>query len=235
MEQLAMLWEYQAEDMKADKLANDIRRNPLRQKLENDRTQYMERQKQYKQLEEQIAVMTDRKDAIRDAVARCADQLKALQTRYEANPPQDVESARAMLAEAMKCRETISSYEKEVKRIAGDATNYEQKSRSIRHDAAKLRAEFEQLKLQYDKEMPEKKAALEAQRAVAKAKSVGIDEELLSQYQSIKKHITPPIARLVGDQCSGCNTSLPSAVLRRVRSANLEVVECETCGRMIIQ
>ena len=42
------------------------------------------------------------------------------------------------------------------------------------------------------------------------------------------------MSRLVGDQCSGCNTSQPSAVLRRIKSGT-EIVECETCGRMIIQ
>ena len=50
MDQLTMLWEYQVEDMKADKMANDIRRSPLRQKMENDRNLFMERQKQYKQI-----------------------------------------------------------------------------------------------------------------------------------------------------------------------------------------
>ena len=65
MDQLMMLWEYQVEDMKADKMANDIRRSPLRQKMENDRNLFMERQKQYKQIEEQVAVLIDRKDADR--------------------------------------------------------------------------------------------------------------------------------------------------------------------------
>ena len=77
MDQLTMLWEYQVEDIKADKMANDIRRSPLRQKMENDRNLFMERQKQYKQIEEQVAVLIDRKDAIRDALTRCEQQLKA--------------------------------------------------------------------------------------------------------------------------------------------------------------
>ena len=39
--------------------------------------------------------------------------------------------------------------------------------------------------------------------------------------------------RLQFGQCSGCNTSLPSAILSKIRNGAL--VECETCGRMIIQ
>ena len=86
----------------------------------------------------------------------------------------------------------------------------------------------------YDKELKEKKTALDAQRAVADSKKTGIPASLLEEYNVVKKHIAPPMSRLVGDQCSGCNTSQPSAVLRRIKSGT-EIVECETCGRMIIQ
>lgn len=235
MDQLTMLWEYQLEDMKADKLANEIRRSPIRQKMENDRNLFMERQKQYKQIEEQIAVLADRKDAIRDALARAADQLSSLQARFEQAPPQELDAVRAFMSEVSKCRETIVSYEQEMKRLTHEANTNDQRGNSIRTEAARLRSEFEQLKVQYDKEMPAKKAALEKQRAVAEAKAKEVDATLMAHYRRIKKQITPPLSRLVNGQCSGCNTSLPSAVLHRVRNASDEVVECESCGRMIIR
>ena len=55
---------------------------------------------------------------------------------------------------------------------------------------------------------------------------------MLEEYETIKKHISPPVARLIHGQCSGCNTSLPSAILSKIKGGTL--VECETCGRMII-
>ena len=235
MDQLTMLWEYQVEDIKADKMANDIRRSPLRQKMENDRNLFMERQKQYKQIEEQVAVLSDRKDAFRDALSRAEDQLNGLQARFEQNPPQELDAVRALMAEVTKCRETIVSYEQEMKRLTQEANTNDQRGNSIRTEAARLRSEFEHLKVQYDKEMPEKKAQQEAQRAIADKKAEGIDPALMEQYKRIKKHITPPVSRLINGQCSGCNTSLPSAVLHRVRNASDEIVECESCGRMIIR
>lgn len=235
MDQLTMLWEYQLEDMKADKMANEIRRSPIRQKMENDRNLFMERQKQYKQIEEQIAVLADRKDAIRDALTRAEDQLSSLQNRFEQNPPEELEAVRAFMNEVSKCRETIVSYEQEMKRLTHEANTNDQRGNSIRTEAARLRSEFEQLKTQYDKEMPGKKAALENQRATAEEKAKQVDATLMEHYKRIKKHITPPLSRLVNGQCSGCNTSLPSAVLHRVRNASDEVVECESCGRMIIR
>ncbi|MBQ8201998.1 MAG: hypothetical protein IJZ74_09575 [Clostridia bacterium] len=235
MDQHTMLWEYQQEDMKADKLASEIRRSPLRQKMENDRNQYMERQKQHKQLEEQVAVLADRKDAIRDALNRCEEQLKGLQNRFETNPPADLDEVRNLISEVNKCHETIANYEREMKRLVHEANNHNQRGMSLRTEAARLRGEFEQLKTQYDKEMPAKKAALDAQRAVAQAKADELPASLMEHYLRVKKHITPPLSRLINGQCSGCNTSLPSAVLHQVRNANDELVECVSCGRLILR
>lgn len=232
--QLELMWEYQQEDMKADRIAREIKRSPTRQKLEKSRAFIIEQQKHYKLIEEQVAVMADRKDAIRDAIARCEDQIAAVAARFESNPPEDEESAHAMLQEASKYRETIAAYEQEMRRIVKDSNDYDQKQRSIRHEAAKVKVEFDQLKVVYDKEVKEKKAALEAQRAVANQKAVGIDASLMEEYNTIKKHIMPPMARLVGNQCSGCNTAQPSSLLSRIKNGT-DIVECETCGRMIIQ
>ena len=68
MDQLAMLWQYQVEDRKADKLEQELSRSPLRQKMNTCRTQFNAKQKQYKQMEEQVAILSDRKDAIRGAI-----------------------------------------------------------------------------------------------------------------------------------------------------------------------
>ena len=233
-QQLELMWQYQQEDMKADRLANEIKRSPTRQKLEKSRDFIIEQQKQYKQIEEQVAMLADRKDAIRDAIARCEEQIAAITAKFEQNPPEDEESAHAMLVEASKHRDTISSYEQEMRRMVKDSADCEQKQRSCRHEAAKVKVEFDQLKVLYDKEIGEKKAALDAQRAVAAAKAVGIDPKLMEEYNTIKKRIMPPMARLVGNQCSGCNTAQPSSLLSKIKSG-AELIECETCGRMIIQ
>ena len=54
----------------------------------------------------------------------------------------------------------------------------------------------------------------------------------MERYRDIKKHSVPPLAALLGDQCGGCNMSLPSSVSRKVKAG--ELVECETCGRLLI-
>ena len=55
----------------------------------------------------------------------------------------------------------------------------------------------------------------------------------MERYNAIKKHSTPPMAKLIDDKlCGGCNMSFPSSVLIDIKAG--KYVECETCGRMII-
>ena len=227
------LWAYQTEDIKADAIANAIRRSPVRQKLEKTRDLILDRQKQYKQIEVEITAMADRKDIIEQAVAHSESQLKALKDKFESDPPASAEDVRALMTEVSHCRDTIRQYEAEIARIVRESTAHEKQQHVVRVEAAHAKKAFDQLKAEYEAESQSKKAELDEQRAKAKALVDAVDPALLEEYNTIKKHISPPVARLTHGQCSGCNTSLPSAVLSRIKGGSL--VECETCGRMIIQ
>ena len=233
MENFEALWAYQTEDMKADAIANAIRRSPVRQKLEKTRDLILDRQKQYKQIEVEITAMSDRKDVIAEAVEHSEAQLQMLKTRFETNPPQSAEEVKALMAEVSRCRDTIRQYEAEIARIVKEATAHEKLQKVVRMEAANAKKAFDQLKAEYEEESQSKKAELDEQRAKAKALVDGVDPALLEEYNTIKKRISPPVARLTYGQCSGCNTSHPSAVLSKIKNGSL--VECETCGRMIIQ
>ena len=234
MNAMEMLWGFMQEDIKADRIANEIRNSPVRQKLEKTRDFILEQQKAYQQLEEQVLVNADRKDAIRDALNRATEQLDALQKRFDTDPPQDAEAAREMLMEVERCRKTISSYEQEMRRIAKESNEFDRRSRTIRRGTAQAKQEFDQMKAEYNEASKARKAEYEQQRAAADKLKEGIPVDLLAAYIQVKKQITPPMARLVGGQCSGCNTSQPSAALRKI-DAGGELVECETCGRILMK
>ena len=227
------LWAYQTEDIKADAIANAIRRSPVRQKLEKTRDLILDRQKQYKQIEVEITAMADRKDIIAQAVEHSEAQLQSLKERFDSNPPQSAEEVKALMAEVSHCRDTIRQYEAEIARIVKESSAHEKQQHVVRVDAANAKKAFDQLKAEYESESQSKKAELDEQRAKAKALAGDVDPALLEEYSAIKNHISPPVVRLTHGQCSGCNTSLPSAVLSRIKGGSL--VECETCGRMIIQ
>ena len=233
MEKYEALWAYQTEDMKADAIANAIKRSPTRQKLEKARDFILDRQKKYKQIEEDVSAMVDRKDIIAQAVDRAREQLQVLQTRYENEALSTPEEVKALLSEVSRCRDTIRQYEAEISRIVKETDSNDKLQRSVRLEAANAKKAFDQLKADYEEESKSKKGELDAQRAKAKELMDQVDPALLEEYETIKKHISPPVARLTHGQCSGCNTSLPSATLSKIKNGAL--IECETCGRMIIQ
>ena len=177
--------------------------------------------------------MVDRKDIIAQAIVRSKEQLDSLQKRFEAAPPTTSDEVKSLLAEVSRCRDTIRQYEVEISRIVKETDANEKLQRSVRLDAANAKKSFDQLKADYEEESKSKKEDLENQRAKAKEVMDQVDPALLEEYETIKKHISPPVARLIHGQCSGCNTSLPSAILSKIKGGTL--VECETCGRMIIQ
>ena len=233
MEKYEALWAYQTEDMKADAIANAIKRSPTRRKLEKARDFILDRQKKYKQIEEDVSAMVDRKDIIAQAVDRAREQLQVLQTRYENEALSTPEEVKALLSEVSRCRDTIRQYEAEISRIVKETDSNDKLQRSVRLEAANAKKAFDQLKADYEEESKSKKGELDAQRARARELMGQVDPALLEEYETIKKHISPPVARLTHGQCSGCNTSLPSATLSKIKNGAL--IECETCGRMIIQ
>ncbi len=233
MEKFEALWAFQEEDVKADAIANAIKRSPTRQKLEKARDFILDRQKQYKQIESEITAMADRKDIIEQAVAHSESQLQSLKQRFDSAPPQTAEEVKALMNEVTRCRDTIRQYESELSRIVRESTSHEKQQSVVRLEIGKAKKSFDQLKVDYESETQSRKVELDEQRAKAKALMEHVDPALLEEYNTIKRHISPPVARLTYGQCSGCNTSLPSAILSKIKGGSL--VECETCGRMIIQ
>ncbi len=233
MDKFEALWAFQTEDIKADAIANEIRRSPTRQKLERSRDFIMDRQKQYKQIEDSIAGIADRKDMLEQALSRAIERLEGLKGRMGQVDPEDEDALSVFEREVSETRDQLRSFEKELSQMNVDSANYDRQLRAVRVEAAKAKQAFDQLKVDYENESGARKAELEQQRARVKALEETVDPDLMAEYMAIKKHTTPPVSRLQFGQCSGCNTSLPSATLSKIRNGVL--VECETCGRMIIQ
>ncbi len=231
MEQLELLWEYQQADMAVDRLENEIKRSPTRQKLVKCRDYLLEQQAAFKRIEGDTTVMADRLDALKDAVALSRDQYNSLVAKAESGVDSH-EHAEAYLAEAKRVLGNLNAYIQETKRIRKDNTDRERLQHDIKVRYAKYKAEFEKLKAAYEVEYNEKNGQLEELKKAARAKTAGITKEMLDRYQNIKLHSVPPLARLNGSQCGGCNMSLPSAVTRSIKAG--ELIECETCGRLLL-
>ncbi|MBE5801510.1 MAG: hypothetical protein E7319_04400 [Clostridiales bacterium] len=234
MEQTELLLQYQQADMAADAFEKEIKRSPNRIAFKKNRDFLMEQQNAAKKMESDVAHMTDRVETIQLAIARLEEQLSSMQKRLNDAPPATLEAAQEAARDAQKLLGDIEQYEAEMQKIQKNAASQEKQEKDIRMKFAKAKAEYDKQKVEYEAEYKEQMKELDLKRKQAEEKTVGIDPALLERYKAIKLHCTPPVARLYSGQCGGCNMSLPQATLRKMKNES-GIIECENCGRMLIQ
>ena len=229
---LDQLWQFMQVDMEADRFENKMRQSENRQKLLKQRTFLMDQQANMKKLESEIAVMQDRLEAIRDEADRLDKLLAAAAAEIEANPPTTAEDADKRAESVQKLVDSLSRYEQELQKLRKDSETKDRQQKEIRVRAAKTKIEYDQLKQVYDTEFKTDSAQLQKLRADIEKEAAKVEPKLLERYRSIKQHCTPPMARLIDGQCSGCFMSLPSATLLELKEGN-RIVECDNCGRIL--
>ena len=229
---LDQLWQFMQVDMEADRFENKMRQSENRQKLLKQRTFLMDQQTNMKKLESEIAVMQDRLEAIRDEADRLDKLLAAAAAEIEANPPATAEDANKRAESVQKLVDSLSRYEQELQKLRKDSETKDRQQKEIRVRAAKTKIEYDQLKQVYDTEFKKDSAQLQKLRADIEKEAAKVEPKLLERYHSIKQHCTPPMARLIDGQCSGCFMSLPSATLLELKEGN-RIVECDNCGRIL--
>lgn len=232
MTQLELLWEYQQADVEVDNLNRAIKRSPKRQKLLKLRESLQDQQKSLQEIEDEVLAMVDRIDALKDAIASAETQLKQLQSKVQEAPAQGSGDVRTFMEEAQRLVTNLDDYDQEARRIRKNAADRDRRQHDIKLRAVKSKQEFDELRGEYEAEYKEKSAELEQLTKAAEAKQAGIEPSFIEKYRTIKLHCVPPMARLVNGQCGGCNMSFPSSVLHDIKSGKL--IECETCGRMVL-
>ncbi len=232
MNQLELLWQYQQADIEVDSLEMSIRRSPKRQKLVKLRDSFQELQKNLKQVEDEVLAMLDRMDALKDAISLSEDQIRQLQSRIQNEPAVDSLQVRNYIEEAQRLTGSLQDFEQETRRLRKIAADRDRVQRDLKIRLVTAKEEFIPLRDEYDAEYKDAQVQVEKLRERAKDKLTGIEPEYIEKYNTIKQHCTPPIAKLQNGQCGGCNMSFPSSVLSNIKNGKL--VECETCGRMVM-
>lgn len=230
--QLEKLWQFMQVDMEADRFEAKIRQSEKRQKLLKQRNFLMDQQNNMKKLESDVAAMSDRLEAVHDDAERLQKVLAGLLEELESNPPKSEEEANARMEPVQKLMDSLNRYEQELSKMHKDAEARDRQQREIRVRAAKTKQEFDLLKKDYDVEFKQDTATLKKMRERTEEESKKVDPELLSKYSTIKQHCTPPMAKLVDGQCSGCFMSLPSATLLAIKEEG-KLVTCDNCGRIL--
>lgn len=230
--QLDKLWQFMQVDMEADRFETKIRQSEKRQTLIKQRNFLMEQQNNMKKLEGEVAAMSDRLEAVADDSERLQKLLSSLMEELEQNPPATPEETEARMEPVQKLMENLTRYEQEISKMRKDAESRDRMQREIRVRAARTKADYDQLKKDYDVEFKRDTAQLKDMRANIDKEAEKIDSALMEKYRAIKQHCTPPMAKLIDGQCSGCFMSLPSATLLALKEGT-NLVLCDNCGRII--
>lgn len=229
---LDALWNYMQFDLEADKFGNDMRQSPKRQLLLKDRNFLKEQQTNIVKIENDVSTMNDRMEAIRDEVERLNKLLAEQRARLESEPPKTAEEIEERVTAIEKVLESMKHYEQELSKMRKDADARDRQQKEIRVRAAKTKAEYDAVKLEYDKEYADDTVKLKNLRARAEAEEKKTDPADLEKYKSIKAHVTPPMAKMMNNQCSGCFMALPLGTLRDLKSGE-HMVTCDNCGRIL--
>lgn len=227
------LWVYQQRDMEADRFETEMRQAPTRLKLLKERDFLQEQQNNMKRIEREVALMSDRLDALRDEEERLRGVLDNLLTAVKDITEDQTEEIDRQIAAASKLEDTLLTYEQEIAKMRKDSELRNRMQKDIRLRAASTKADFDEHKKAYDVEFKRDKARLQELRKAAEEESKKVDPELLAKYRSIKQHIAPPIAKLNGNRCGGCNMELSAATLNAMNGRDF--IECDNCGRALFK
>ncbi|MCQ2437417.1 MAG: C4-type zinc ribbon domain-containing protein [Clostridia bacterium] len=230
--QLDALWQFMQVDMEADGFEGKMRQSENRQKLLKYRNVLMEQKNSMKKLEDDIAGMSDRLEAIADEIARLEKKLEAAVAEKEAHPATTIEEAAKQADVIEKLLKDLADYEKEMQKMHRDSENRDKQQKDIRVRAAKAKAEYDALKVTYDKEFGEDSETLNKLREKSATEAKKVDPTLLARYREIKQHCTPPMAKLMSNQCGQCFMEQPSATLLSLKGGDT-IVECNSCGRIL--
>ena len=230
--QLDALWNYMQYDMEADRFENGMRNSPNRLKLLKQREFLLEQQNNMKKLENNIATMSDRLAAVQDEANRLQGVLEKFAEELKQHQPETIEEIQKQIAEAQKLENTLHGYEQELSRMRKESEQLDRMQRDIRTRAARTKAEYDELRGSYEVEFKDAQAKLAELKARAEEEGKSIEPSMMARYRQIKQHAMPPMAKLNGDRCGGCNMSLPAAT-RDHLSLGDDIVECDNCGRIL--
>ena len=228
---LKALWQYQQVDMEADRFEKKMRQSETRQTLLKHRKFIKEQQDSMARLQQEVSDMSDRVDAIADEADRLEKNLNMLIAAIEQNPPQTEAEVEERYAAVKHLADNLTRYRAELDRMRKDAAEKDRQQQTIRSSAAKILQEYNALKKVYDQEYARDDAQLKKLRKAVDAEGAKLAPDALEHYRDIKQRCTPPIAKLVNGQCSGCFMALPGAALLEAKGG--KTLTCDNCGRFL--
>lgn len=232
MDQMELLWQYQELDIEVARFEHRIKTLPIRRKLVKLRNLIIDQTKQFEKMEQDVQARNARvqkmQEFYEELLGRVNDEIEDVDEEEQWDP----EELQQMRRDSQELMDALGRLDQEAAQSEMDMKQMTAKLKEIGLSLNKAKKEFPQVRAQYDEEVLRLTPELEAMRAKRDEAAAGIEAKLMERYNAVKAQRVPALAKIVNDQCSGCNMSLPSQVVRKVKSAQ-QLVECENCGRIL--
>ena len=237
MTKLEYLLMYQKADLKKQQLENNLRTTESRQKL-NKITKLLREQ------QTAIQKLTEDADAQQNALARLVSQQDGLAHELELNHSE----METLEADDQVTAEELTEFRMDVERLNRELGRLEKDVKGLLEQLEKTSADFQKARSlggRAKKEYDRLKAVVEVEKAESAADITvatkemetverQVDPTFLAKYKKARVHHSMPVVPVVNEKCSGCNMSLPMAVIKKLSNQE-NVMECENCGRILYQ
>ena len=237
MTKLEYLLMYQKADLKRQQLENSLRTTESRQKL-NKITKLLREQ------QATIQKLTEDADGQQTALGKLLAQQESLSHELELNHSE----METLEADEEVTAEELTEFRTDVERLNRDLGRLEKDVRSLLDQLEKTSTDFQKArslgakaKKEYDRlkavvEVEKSEGAADITTATKEMETVErqVDPTFLAKYKRARVHHSMPVVPVVNEKCSGCNMSLPMAVIKKLNNQD-NVMECENCGRILYQ
>ena len=229
---LTALWNYMQVDMEVDRFSNEMKQSAKRKLLMKNTEILKEQQALFAKTESDVETMNGRLAELTAESQRLAGLLEKLEEEIGDVNNVSEDALEEKLQNAQKLMETMMACERDLIRIRKEADANEKNQTDIKRRAAKVKTEYDAVKKEYDVEFAKDKIKLKQLKDNAEKEAAKLDKADLEKYKSIKQHCTPPMARLINNQCTGCFMTLPIGTLREIKMSG-EAHTCDNCGRLL--
>lgn len=237
MTKLEYLLMYQKADLKKQQLENNLRTTESRQKL-NKITKILRDQ------QAAIQKLTEDANAQQTALTKLLSQQEGLAHELELNHSE----METLEADDQVTAEELTEFRQDVERLNRELSRLEKDVKGLLDQLEKTSADFQKARSlggRAKKEYDRLKAVVEVEKAEGAADIAAatkemetverqVDPTFLAKYKRARVHHSMPVVPVVNEKCSGCNMSLPMAVIKKLSNQE-NVMECENCGRILYQ
>jgi uncharacterized protein len=173
-------------------------------------------------LEEQIAVVTQRRDGI--------------ESRMYAATSSSGRDLQAMSDEVRHLTERRAELEDQELSAMLDQDAVDAELRTLAEQARPVEARADELRTQLAEQESEIDAALKEAFTARASEAAQVPTSLADRYETLRSRLKGTgAARLIGTRCDGCHLELSSVEVEKIRALPPDqVATCEQCGRILV-